>query len=171
MKSIISILPGVIVLLALVGFMGMSTSGQQSRRIDEIIVHCTATPAGREVTVADIDRWHRQRGFHGIGYHYVVYLDGTVHLGRAIHEVGAHCDGHNAHSVGVCYVGGLSTDGTKPQDTRSEVQRRALQGLLHELKHQYPQAAIHGHRDFSVKACPCFDASKEYLNLSTTIAQ
>lgn len=154
-------------LIALMCIMGMSTSGKQPRRIDEIIVHCTATPAGRQVTVADIDRWHRQRGFRGIGYHYVVYLDGSIHLGRPIHEVGAHCQGHNAHSIGVCYVGGLSADGHTPQDTRSELQRRALQGLLHELKRQYPQAAIHGHRDFSSKACPCYDATTEYRkNLS-----
>ena len=165
MKHRISILPVVIVMLALVGFMGMSTSGQQSRRIDEIIVHCTATPQGREVTVADIDRWHRQRGFYGIGYHYVVYLDGTVHLGRAIHEVGAHCKGHNAHSIGVCYVGGLSANGRTPKDTRNAAQRRALLELLHELKQQYPQAAIHGHRDFSAKACPCFDATTEYQEI------
>ncbi len=149
-------------LLVVVSIMGMSTSGQQARRIDEIIVHCTATPAGREVTVAEIERWHRQRGFRGIGYHYVVYLDGTIHLGRPLHEAGAHCRGHNAHSIGVCYVGGLGADGRTPKDTRSEAQRRALQELLRELKRQYPQAAIHGHRDYSSKACPCFDATTEY---------
>ena len=75
------------------------------RVIDEIIVHCTATPQGRAVSVDDIDRWHRQRGFAGIGYHFVVYLDGTVHTGRPIGLAGAHCKGHNAHSIGICYVG------------------------------------------------------------------
>ena len=77
------------------------------RSISEIIVHCSATPQGREVTVADIDRSHRQRGFHGIGYHYLVGLDGTVGFGRDERIAGAHCLGHNSRSVGVCYVGGV----------------------------------------------------------------
>ena len=92
------------------------------RKITEIILHCTATAAGRHFTVADIDRWHRQRGFKGIGYHYVVYLDGSVHAGRREEEAGAHCLGHNARSIGVCYVGGLDAAG-KPSDTRTQAQK------------------------------------------------
>lgn len=75
------------------------------RKIDDIIIHCTATAEGRDVSVADIRRWHKARGFVDVGYHYVVYLDGSVHEGRPLAQVGAHCRGHNAHSVGVCYVG------------------------------------------------------------------
>ena len=78
------------------------------RKIDDIIIHCTATAEGRDVSVADIRRWHKARGFVDVGYHYVVYLDGSVHEGRPLAQVGAHCRGHNAHSVGVCYVGGLA---------------------------------------------------------------
>ncbi|MBP5691206.1 MAG: N-acetylmuramoyl-L-alanine amidase, partial [Bacteroidaceae bacterium] len=77
------------------------------RKITEIIIHCSATPQGVDYTVADIDRWHRQRGFNKIGYHYVIYRDGSIHQGRPVEEIGAHCIGHNAHSIGVCYIGGL----------------------------------------------------------------
>lgn len=134
------------------------------RRIDEIIVHCTATPQGMAVSVSDIDRWHRQRGFAGIGYHFVVYLDGTVHTGRPIDRAGAHCKGHNAHSIGVCFVGGLDVQGC-PMDTRTPEQKIALHRLMVALKTQYPNAKIYGHRHFANKACPCFDAEKEYVEL------
>ncbi len=134
------------------------------RVIDEIIVHCTATPQGRAVSVDDIDRWHRQRGFAGIGYHFVVYLDGTVHPGRPIGLAGAHCKGHNAHSIGICYVGGLDLQG-HPMDTRTPAQKEALMALVTTLKTQYPHAKIYGHRHFANKACPCFDAEKEFGNL------
>lgn len=134
------------------------------RRIDEIIIHCTATPEGRAHTVADIDRWHRQRGFDGIGYHYLILLDGTVCQGRQLSRAGAHCRGHNAHSIGVCYVGGLDLQG-HPKDTRTPEQRRALRLLVERLCHQWPQAVVLGHRDLAAKACPCFDAQKEYGSL------
>ena len=88
------------------------------RIITEIIIHCSATPEGKPFTVADIDRWHRQRGFRCIGYHFVIYLNGSVHAGRPITESGAHCQGHNAHSIGICYVGGLDSLG-QPKDTRT----------------------------------------------------
>lgn len=125
------------------------------RKITEIILHCTATAAGRNFTVADIDRWHRQRGFKGIGYHYVVYLDGSVHAGRREEEAGAHCLGHNARSIGVCYVGGLNAAG-KPSDTRTLAQKTALRKLVASLKVRFPGATLHGHYEFAAKACPCF---------------
>lgn len=134
------------------------------RRIDEIIVHCTATPQGMAVSVDDIDRWHRQRGFASIGYHFVVYLDGTVHTGRPIDQIGAHCKGHNAYSIGICYVGGLDAYG-HPKDTRTPAQKKALLLLVVALKTQYPNAKVYGHRQFANKACPCFDAEKEYSHL------
>lgn len=134
------------------------------RNITEIVVHCTATPAGRDVTVADVDRWHRQRGFNGIGYHYIVALDGTVCPGRDVDLAGAHCRGHNTRSIGVCYVGGLDASG-RPADTRTESQWRALRCLLSALKRLYPGVVIRGHRDFAAKACPCFDATSEYAAL------
>lgn len=136
-----------------------------SRTIDKIIIHCTATPEGRDYTVADITYWHKQRGFSDIGYHYVIYRDGTIHEGRNVNIAGAHCTGYNTHSIGVCYVGGLAADGVTPKDTRTQAQREALETLLVTLKGNYPRATIHGHREFAPKACPCFDARKEYQNL------
>ena len=123
--------------------------------ITEIILHCSATREGLPFTEADIDRWHRQRGWSGIGYHYVVLLDGTVRTGRPLHLAGAHCRGHNARSIGVCYIGGLSGSG-RPKDTRTPAQRIALRGLVARLQQQFPQARVHLHSEFAPKACPCF---------------
>ncbi|MGN0237158.1 MAG: N-acetylmuramoyl-L-alanine amidase [Lepagella sp.] len=125
------------------------------RKIDKIILHCTATPEGRPVTVADVTAWHKERGFRTIGYHYLVYLDGTVHCGRWEEEIGAHCLGQNAGSIGVCYVGGLDSRG-KPKDTRTSAQRVALRNLVEGLQRRYPHATLHGHNEFAAKACPCF---------------
>ncbi len=128
------------------------------RKIDKIILHCTATPKGREVTVADVTAWHKERGFRTIGYHYLVYLDGTVVRGRREEEIGAHCLGQNAGSIGVCYVGGLDSRG-KPKDTRTAAQRVALRNLVEGLQRRYPHATLHGHNEFAAKACPCFKIS------------
>lgn len=127
------------------------------RKLDEIIVHCTATPEGKSFTAADVDRWHRQRGFDGIGYHYLVWLDGTVEAGRPVSKAGAHCLGHNAHSIGVCYVGGLAADGRTPKDTRTPAQRTALRQLVERLRREYGIAAVHGHNEYAAKACPSFN--------------
>lgn len=128
------------------------------RKIDKIILHCTATPEGREVTVADVTAWHKERGFRAIGYHYLVYLDGTVVRGRREEEIGAHCLGQNAGSIGVCYVGGLDSRG-RPKDTRTAAQRVALRNLVEGLQRRYPHATLHGHNEFAAKACPCFKIS------------
>lgn len=142
-----------------------SASGLTAKRsIDEIIVHCTATKAGQSFDVEDVRRWHLQRNFRDIGYHFLVLLDGTVQQGRTIAEVGAHCTGHNTRSIGVCYVGGLAASGS-PADTRTPQQRKALRNLLTDLKRRFPKAVIHGHCDFVNKACPCFNATKEYQDL------
>ena len=90
-----------------------------------LIVHCTATPVGREVSSAEVDQWHRQRGWKGIGYHYLIQLDGTVEPGRPEAEIGAYCQNHNEHSIGICYVGGLDNL-NRPADTRTPAQRMAL---------------------------------------------
>ena len=133
-----------------------------SRQIKEIIVHCTATRAGVNCTVEDIRRWHKQQGWSDIGYHYVVYRDGSVHEGRDVNIAGAHCLGHNTYSIGVAYVGGVARDGKTPADTRTVAQAEGLEKLMVELRRMYPQAQIFGHRDFARKACPCFDARKCY---------
>ena len=135
------------------------------RKITEIIVHCSATPEGQNFTAEDIDRWHKQKGWQGIGYHYVIYLDGSVHKGRNEEVIGAHCLGHNAYSIGVCYIGGLDKWTKAPKDTRTDAQKQALIDLLKNLKEKYPNAIIYGHRDFSKKDCPCFDAKNEYKNI------
>lgn len=135
------------------------------RKINEIIVHCTATAEGKNFKAADIDRWHKAKGWNGIGYHHVVDLDGTVEPGRPESKVGAHCLKHNTNSIGVVYVGGLASDGKTPKDTRTPQQKAALVKLLTELKNRYPNATIHGHRDFAAKACPSFDATKEYKGI------
>ena len=134
------------------------------REIDKIIVHCTATKEGRAVSIEEITRWHKEDGYKTIGYHYVVGIDGTVYPGRGEHRIGAHCFGHNASSIGVVYVGGLTKSG-KPKDTRTPAQKKALLSLLRELRVKYPKASIHGHNEYSNKACPCFDAHKEYKDL------
>ena len=135
------------------------------RTITEIIVHCSATPEGRPHTVGDIRAWHKQRGFKDIGYHYVVYLDGSIHAGRSEAEIGAHCTGHNRNSIGVCYVGGMTRDMKAAKDTRTEAQKKALLQLLKQLKRKYPGAKIYGHRNFAAKSCPSFDAREEYKSL------
>lgn len=149
------------------------------RTIKRIVVHCTATKEGNKVTVEDIDRWHKDRGWRGIGYHHVVYLDGSVHEGRPEAQVGAHVAGYNADSIGVVYVGGLDKNG-KPKDTRNNGQKVTLRFLLSNLVKKYPEVTeIVGHRDLSpdvdgdgiiepfewLKDCPCFNAIPEYQDL------
>lgn len=135
------------------------------RKIKEIIIHCSATREGRDYTVNDIREWHKKRGFNDIGYHYVIYRDGSIHEGRNVDLVGAHCTNHNSYSIGVCYIGGCRLDGHTPKDTRTDKQKESLLKLLRELKRRYPFATIHGHREFANKACPSFDAYAEYKNI------
>lgn len=139
------------------------------RRIDEIIIHCSATPEGRNQTVEDIRNWHLKQGWSDIGYHYVVDIYGNIFNGRDVDLVGAHCSkgGHNTHSIGVCYVGGVEKDDVKvSKDTRTTLQKASLITLLKDLRALYPNAGIYGHRNFDKsKDCPSFDAKKEYRNI------
>ena len=140
---------------------------KKSRRtIKEIFVHCSATPEGKDYTVQDIRRWHKQQGWSDIGYHYVIYRNGHIEPGRNVDLIGAHCAGHNTYSIGICYIGGVARDGKTPKDTRTLTQKAALLSLLTDLKVIYPNAKIYGHRDFEPgKACPSFDARREYATL------
>lgn len=131
------------------------------REINKIIVHCTATPEGRKVSVEEIDSWHKQRGWSQIGYHYVVQLDGTINPGRPITITGAHVKGHNKGSIGITYVGGCDAD-MNPKDTRTDAQIDSLEYLVGYLCASYPGAEVYGHCDFSSKACPSYDAKSEY---------
>ena len=141
---------------------------QSKRRITEIIVHCAATPEGKDFTVEDIRRWHKAQGWSDIGYHYVIYRNGHIEPGRDVDLIGAHCvkGGHNTYSIGICYIGGMDAANKRAKDTRTLAQKAALLGLLTDLRQLYPEAKIYGHRDFdSGKDCPSFDARREYGHL------
>ena len=121
-----------------------STKTMKPNEIDAIVVHCSATRAGQDVRAADIDKWHKERGFARIGYNYVIDLDGTIETGRPLTMAGAHCNtaglsgrAYNRHSIGICYVGGLDKDGN-PADTRTDAQKLALHKLVQELILKYP---------------------------------
>lgn len=136
------------------------------RKITLLILHCSATREGEDYTVEDIDRWHARRGFGKrgihIGYHYVVYRDGSLHTGRPLEDEGAHTLHHNAHSIGICYIGGVAADGRTPKDTRTPSQRIALEALVLLLRLRFPRATVHGHCEFAAKACPSFDVKAEF---------
>lgn len=153
---------------------GLSRAGNEiksfaksaSRQISEIIVHCSATPAGRNVRCSEIRRWHMaDRGFSDIGYHFVIDLDGTVETGRPLSQLGAHCVGHNRKSIGICYIGGVDHKGNA-SDTRTISQKEALTRLILIIKQAFPNVRVHGHRDFARKECPSFDAASEYAGLT-----
>jgi len=129
------------------------------RRIDYIVIHCSATPEGRDVSMETIRGWHTGKGWSDIGYHYVIELNGAVRDGRPLERAGAHVAGWNAHSIGVCYVGGVDAD-MQPKDTRTNAQRLAMTKLVQKLHERFPDAEILGHRDFPnvAKACPSFPA-------------
>lgn len=151
-------------------------------RVDTLIIHCSATPEGRDVRAKDIDAMHRQKGWAMIGYHYVVCLDGTVEEGRPEYMEGAHCSNpdsegvsYNKHSLGICYIGGVDKNG-RAKDTRTEAQKRALRELVERLCRKYNILEVLGHRDTSpdrdgdgqvepwewTKQCPSFDVREEY---------
>jgi N-acetylmuramoyl-L-alanine amidase len=119
------------------------------RTLDLIIIHCSASPNGKEFGVEDITRWHQERGFVTCGYHKVIYIDGSIHNGRPIEQVGAHAEGYNAHSVGVCLIG---------TDKFTVPQWSALKTLVDELQAEYNILKVVGHRDIPEvhKECPGF---------------
>ena len=136
------------------------------RRINLIVIHCSATRCNTNFTVEDLDACHRARGYNGIGYHYYITRDGHIHPCRSENVAGAHARHYNAHSIGICYEGGLDKDGSY-DDTRTQAQKLALETVLTSLKADYPDALILGHRDLPNvhKDCPCFDARAEYKDL------
>lgn len=142
------------------------------RKINKIILHCTATPEGHDYTVAQIRDWHvKGNGWQDIGYHFVIYRDGSVHAGRPIEKIGAHTSGQNANSIGIVYVGGVEDRKDDkgrynfPKDTRTAAQKAALVRLVNQLCVQYglnPKRDVYGHYEFANKPCPCFDVKKEF---------
>lgn len=136
------------------------------RKIDLIVIHCSATRPTVSFGMEQLVACHRARGFSGCGYHFYITRDGRLHFGRSEALPGAHARGYNRNSIGVCYEGGLDDSG-RPADTRTPAQRLAMLALLQSLRVDYPQARIVGHRDLPgvAKACPCFDARAEYAGL------
>lgn len=135
------------------------TLKKSKRNIKEIILHCSATPEGKDYNIDTIKKWHLQRGFSDIGYHYVIYRDGSIHNGRDVNISGAHCTNHNSNSIGICYIGGLDSTGKKAKDTRTEAQKKALVGLVRQLMDIYklPASKVHCHNEYANKACPSFN--------------
>ena len=138
------------------------------RKITLIIVHCSAVRPDQTSSAAQIDSWHRRDNHWklGIGYHYVIRRNGEIEPGRPEWQVGAHCVNHNAHSIGVCYEGGLDIRG-QPADTRTAEQKAAMRTLLEQLHQRYPRALIVGHRDLNpAKKCPGYEnVAQEYADL------
>jgi len=131
------------------------------RKLTRIILHCTATPEGRHVDVATINGWHVQRGWSGIGYHYVIYLDGSVHNGRDVSKAGAHVAGHNADTIGVVYVGGCDA-AMKAKDTMNDAQETAFVNLVKALREKHGPLTLHGHNEYAAKACPSFKVKDKF---------
>lgn len=132
------------------------------RKIEEIIIHCSDTVEGKNISITDIEKWHKKRGFTKIGYHFVIYLNGEVKQGRNIKEIGAHCKRHNSRSIGICYIGGRDKKGN-PKDTRTEEQKDSIRKLIKELQMKYTGIKkVVGHREYnSGKMCPCYDVNGE----------
>lgn len=128
-----------------------------------IVVHCSATPPEMNIGAATIRRWHLDRGWLDIGYHFVIRRNGTIEPGRPMDAVGAHVRGHNYRSIGVCLVGGVTKDEQEPANNFTEDQMHALVDIIRVLRWAYPKAKIIGHRDLdSSKACPSFDAKATF---------
>lgn len=122
-----------------------------------IVIHCAATSPSMDIGAKEIDRWHRQRGWLGIGYHFVIRRNGTVEEGRHIDKAGAHATNYNNKSVGVCLVGGVKEDKKTPEANFTNEQYKSLVALLKQLKEKYPSAKIIGHNEIAAKACPSFN--------------
>jgi N-acetylmuramoyl-L-alanine amidase len=133
-------------------------------RTKYIVIHCSDEPAGRKTDANTIRKWHRQRGWLDIGYHYVVKTDGDVEVGREPDVMGAHVRGHNQHSIGICLIGGAKDDLSGPEDNFTDAQWNSLATLVGQVLSMYPEAEVIGHRDLDPrKACPSFDASGWWL--------
>lgn len=134
---------------------------QTRKETTEIIIHCAATKPSMKVDATVIDRWHREKGWLKIGYHYVINRDGSIEIGRNEDTVGAHAKGYNATSVGICLVGGLSED-NEPEDNFTDEQWLMLTRLVDGISSKYPDAKIIGHNNVSTKTCPNFDVGEWY---------
>ena len=140
------------------------------RHIDEIIIHCAATRPewmhghSAEEKRNEIDRWHKNLGWRGFGYHYLIDRDGRTVPGRSLEETGAHVKGHNANSIGISLVGGQGgTANDVFGDNFTQAQDNALRTLIAGLKREYTSIQkISGHNQYAAKACPCFNVPAWY---------
>ena len=131
------------------------------RRIKRIVIHCAATRPSLDIGADDIRNWHiNDNGWADIGYHHVIRKDGTLEIGRPLARAGAHVAGHNADSIGVCLVGGVAENGRTPEANFTPEQWATLDRLVTDLCKQFPEASVHGHNEFSSKACPSFDVRR-----------
>ncbi len=130
------------------------------REINKMIIHCSATPPDMDIGAAEINQWHKEKGWKGIGYHYVIRRNGVVEKGRSIDLVEAHCSGQNKGSIGICYIGGVDENG-KPKDNRTQTQKESLNRLVASLQLVFGEMEICGHNEFSNKACPSFNVKEE----------
>lgn len=142
------------------------------RKINLIVIHCSATREDRTFTEEELEVCHRRRGFNGTGYHFYIRKNGDIKAARPIGRIGAHARGFNANSLGICYEGGLDSNG-RAKDTRTEAQKQSLRALVNRLLEDYPGSRVCGHRDLSpdlngngeiepeewIKECPCFEVA------------
>lgn len=149
-----------------------------NRKINLIVLHCSATRVDRDYAPEQLDRDHKARGFQSAGYNYYIRKSGEIVPMRPLERVPAHVSGFNKNSIGICYEGGLDADG-RPADTRTDAQRESIVHLLLDLVSDFPDSRICGHRDLSpdrdgdgkitsdewIKLCPCFNAEEEYKNI------
>ena len=137
------------------------------RKITEIIIHCSATAhgwmawLGVEEQAAEIDRWHKAKGWSGIGYHYVVGRDGAIATGRSLERDGAHVAGRNAGTIGICLIGGGGSNATdQPEQHYTPEQLAALRDLIDRLHDRFGNVQVTGHNQFAAKACPGFNVPR-----------
>ena len=126
------------------------------RFINKIIVHCSATRKSQDIGVKEIALVHKKNGWNEIGYHFVIRRNGEIEEGRSLEKIGAHCKGQNKNSIGICLVGGLNEQ-LKPENNFTFAQFTSLRMLIQNLKIQFQEITIHGHREFAAKDCPCFE--------------
>lgn len=141
-----------------------------SRPLKEIIVHCSATRPSQDIGAAEIRKWHLERGFNDIGYHYVIRRDGAIEKGRSLNVAGAHCKGHNAYSIGICLVGGIpekAANASVGEVNYTDEQYRALKGLITMLQATYPSIKkLSSHCEYANKFCPGFLAHEWFESCS-----
>lgn len=151
---------------------------KENRKINLIVVHCSATKVSLNYTPEQLERDHKARGFNSAGYNFYIRKSGEIVPMRSLELIPAHVTGYNKNSIGICYEGGLDASG-EPDDTRTNAQRESIIRLLLQLVCEYPDSRICGHRDLSpdrdgdgrvepnewIKQCPCYNAEEEYKNI------